>query len=43
LSVEIDVFKRVREETRAAQERQKTVVVGDMHPLIDALPAIDQQ
>ncbi len=39
--IEIDVFQKAREETKAANERKKTVVVGDIHPLIDALPKLE--
>ena len=32
--------RSAREEERAAEERRKTVVVGDMKPLSDALPQL---
>lgn len=39
-NIEIEVCRSVRDEERAAEERRKTVVVGDMKPLGDALPQI---
>ena len=32
-----------RDEAKAAAERKKTVVVGDMRPLADALPTLTEE
>ena len=37
---EIELSKKQKREEREAEERQKTVVVGDMQPLAASLPTI---
>ena len=32
------MYQQARERAKAMEERQRTVVVGDLHPLVDALP-----
>ena len=39
--IELNAARRVEESSKKAKERSKTVVVGDMEPLLSALPTID--
>ena len=38
--VEIEFCRIAKEQAKAAEERRKTVIVGDMQPLADALPSL---
>ena len=38
--LEIEVCQKAKEAAKAAEERKKTVIVGDMQPLADALPTL---
>ncbi len=38
---EIDVYQKAKEKAKATEERQKTAVVGDIHPLMEALPSLE--
>jgi len=40
-NTELNAARRVKESSKKANERSKTVVVGDMEPLLSALPTID--
>ncbi|XP_064398250.1 ribosome biogenesis protein SLX9 homolog [Halichondria panicea] len=37
----IDVYQKAKEKAKATEERQKTAVVGDIHPLMEALPSLE--
>ena len=41
LSTELDTGRLVEENSKKAKKRAKTVVVGDMEPLLSALPTIN--
>jgi hypothetical protein len=40
--VEIDTCRKAEEAAKAADERKRTVIVGDMQPLADALPTLSE-
>ena len=40
LCVEIETCRMMKEAAKAAEQRKKTVIVGDMQPLADALPTL---
>lgn len=42
LHTEISSIKQAKEQQAAAARRQATPVVGDMRPLVDALPELSQ-
>ena len=39
---ELEGYKRIQEASRSAERRRKTVVVGDLQPLVAALPSIHE-
>lgn len=39
--IELNAARRVEERSKKANKRSKTVVVGDMEPLLSALPTIN--
>ena len=41
LLLEIEACRKAREYVKAAEERKKTVIVGDLQPLVSALLDID--
>lgn len=41
LTAELHAGRLVEEKSKKAKERAKTVVVGDMEPLLSALPTIN--
>ena len=41
LLLEIEACRKAREHRKAAEERKKTVIVGDLQPLVSALLDID--
>lgn len=40
--VEIETYQMAKAAAKAAEERKKTVIVGDMQPLADALPTLSE-
>lgn len=40
--IEIETCRMAKEAAKAAEERKKTVIVGDMQPLADALPTLSE-
>lgn len=41
-NTELNAARHVKESSKKANERSKTVVVGDMEPLLSALPTIPE-
>lgn len=41
LHIELNAARHVEESSKKANKRSKTVVVGDMEPLLSALPTIN--
>lgn len=39
---EIDVVRAAKQEEKDRKKREKTVVTGDMHPLLHALPSLGE-
>ena len=39
--IEIEVCRLANEEKKAAERRKKTVIVGDLHPLLLSLPNVE--
>lgn len=42
LIAEIDVVRAGQQEEKDRRKREKTVVTGDMHPLLNALPSLGE-
>lgn len=40
--IEIDVVQAGQQEVKDRKKREKTVIIGDMHPLLHALPSLGE-